>query len=586
MVSPVESFWLKWHARHDAPSTARRARIILLAENGIPPLSIAKRLKTTPATVTRVLREFQNNRLTAFPQPVLSVPQLLKAARVNPAHARYVTAASIQLFHILELSYRLPANLLPTLQTAAVLHDVGMNIDEANHHIAGRDMMNHVQLRGVPKSQQRVIACLVRFHRKRVLPDEESLFSALSSVWRQRTLQLAAILRVADGLDYSQTQSTRIENSVSSPEAIQLDLSGPQASSDGKRARRKADLWETVFHIPFSPKQIIHPPDLAQLQNQILAIDSPLSVSIQRMIAKQMLRWQIHESAMLAGDPEGIKAIRSSIRRIRKTLELAEGYVRKKVSKKLLRPIRNLESMLGKVRDLDLLILDAKKYLADHPAVPSANSETEFPVISIWEQEQREAQTVLVEWFSERASRKLQAELFTFLANPSMRKDPLLGIAITGYFKDALNEIKDRQANLKKDELKTYHRMRLALRQFRFTLEFCGEALGPTAEELRTDIGKVQKRLGLISDAWLIQQKTAELLDLWAEQQALQNAPQLHGAQPILEYAQARRNQLSKLTRGISKDCEPVRYAKLSRRIKVILASAMKAPPAAPIPGG
>lgn len=447
-------------------------------------------------------------------------------------------------------------------------------------------MMQHIQLRGVPKSQQRVIACLVRFHRKRVLPDEEPLFSALSPAWRQRTLQLAAILRVADGLDYSQTQSTRIENSVSSPEAIQLELSGPQSSSDGKRAKRKADLWETVYHIPLRPKQIIHPPDLTQLQNQILTVDSPLSVPIQRMIAKQMLRWQIHEGALLAGDPEARKAVRSSIRRIRKSLELAEGYVRKKVSKKLLRPIRNLESMLGKVRDLDLLILDAKKYLADNPAVPSANLEMEFPVISIWEQEQREAQTQLVEWFSEKASRELQAGLSSFLVNPSMRKDPLLGTAITGYFLDALDGVKNRQANLKKDDLKTYHRMRLALRQFRFTLEFCGEALGPTAEALRTDIGKVQKRLGLISDAWLIQQKTAELLDLWAEQQALQNAPQLHGAQSILEYAQARRNQLSKLTRGISKDCEPVRHTKLSGRIKVILASAMKVPPSAPISGG
>ena len=462
------------------------------------------------------------------------------------------------------------------------MHNLGMNVDEANHHIAGRDMMKHIQLRGVPKSRQRVIACLVRFHRKRVLPDKEPLFSALSPTWRQRTLQLAAILRVADGLDYSQTQSTRIENSVSSPAAVHLDLSGPQGSSDGKRAKRKADLWETVFHIPFRPKKIIHPPDLTQLQNQILTIDSPLSISIQRMIAKQMLRWQILESAMLAGDPEGIKAVRSSIRRIRKTLELAEGYIRKKVSKIMLRPIRNLESMLGKVRDLDLLILDAKKYLAEHPAAPSVNSETGFPVISIWEQELQEAQNELVEWFSEKASRELQSQLLSFLANPSMRKDPLLGNAIAGYFMDALDEVRDRQAKLKNDELKTYHRMRLALRQFRFTLEFCGEALGPTAEELRTDIGKVQKRLGLISDAWLIQQKTAELLDLWAEQQALQNAPQLHGAQPILEYARARRNQLSKLTRGISKDCEPVRHAKLSSRIKEILASAMEVPPSAP----
>ena len=121
--------------------------------------------------------------------------------------------------------------------------------------------------------------------------------------------------------------------------------------------------------------------------------------------------------------------------------------------------------------------------------------------------------------------------------------------------------------------------MRLALRQFRYTLELCGEALDPGAVELAADIAKVQKRLGMISDAWLIQQRITKLLDTWGKRQAKQNAPQMYGAQPILEYAQDRRNQLPKLTRGISKDWEPVRHAELARRIRSILdlTSAQKA---------
>jgi CHAD domain-containing protein len=582
MISQVESFWLNWHARRDSPSVARRARILLLADNGVPSPIISSRTHTGPGTVTRVLNEFQKKRLDSFPRPLLSVSELLRAAKVDLAHARRVSSVSLQLFHIMELSYRLPSNLVSTLQTAAFLHNLGMAIDQANHHLAGRDILQHVQLRGFSKSQQRAIACLVRFHRKRVRSEEEPLFTKLTPAWRQRTLQLAAILRVADGLDFSQTQSTQIINSVSSPEAIQLNLTGSQASTDGRRAKRKSDLWETVFHIPLESLPIIPPPDLMVLQNQALTLESPLASVIQRMMARQLLRWQTNESALLAGDLQGTKEVRCAVRRIRKTLEITEGCLRRKTSKKILRPIIKLESLLGRVRDLDILILDAKNYLADKPSRPSTDPVSDFPVISIWEREQRKAQAELVEWLGENSANALQAKVLSFLADPPILKDSPLASEIEAFFTSALREVKKRQVNLSRENLKTYHRMRLALRNFRYSLELCGEALGPSGEALRMDIAKVQKRLGFISDAWLIQEKTARVLDEWAETQALQNAPQLHGAQPILEYLQARRRQLPKLTSGISKDWKPVRYAELSKRIKGIVKALKKDQPAAP----
>ena len=244
MLSLAETFWLRWHVRHDSVAVARRARIVLLADGGIPAPSIAKQLKTNPGTVTRVVNDFHKRRLTAFPTPSLTRAELMKALKVDLAHARFVSAAAVQLFHIMDLPYQLPANLLPTLETAALLHNLGMTVDDARHHLAGRDLLQHVKISDLSRIQQRVIACMVRFHRKSVRPEEEPLFAGLTPAWRQRTLQLAAILRVADGLDYSQTQSTVITNFVASPEAIQVHLAGSQAGVDGSRAKRKSDLSE------------------------------------------------------------------------------------------------------------------------------------------------------------------------------------------------------------------------------------------------------------------------------------------------------------------------------------------------------
>ena len=473
----------------------------------------------------------------------------------------------------MELSYRLPANLLPTLEKAALLHNLGMTVDDARHHLAGRDLLQHVILSGLSRTQQRAITCMVRFHRKAVHPEEDPLFTGLSPAWQQRTLQLAALLRVADGLDYSQSQTTRIVNFVASPKALQVQLTGPHAGTDGSRAKRKSDLWESVFHIPFEPEKISPPPDLEHLQNQSIAMDSTLATIIQRMLAKQLLRWQLHESTLLAGESAGIKAVRASVRRIRKTLEIGSTYSSKKTWKKTLRSIRELETLLGAVRDLDILLLDAKNYLASRPTPVAANPESEFPVVSIWEEEQRKAQGALVEWFGKKKGSLLQSEVLSLLSSPPMRQNSLLSDVAPVFFRTALGEIKKRQGNLAKEKLKTYHRMRLALRQFRYSLELCGDALGPGADELAADVAKVQKRLGMISDAWLIQQRTTKLLDTWGKRQAKQNAPQLYGAQPILEYAQERRNQLPKLTKGIVKDWEPVRHAELARRIQSILDS-------------
>ncbi len=171
------------------------------------------------------------------------------------------------------------------------------------------------------------------------------------------------------------------------------------------------------------------------------------------MLAKQLLRWQAYESALLAGI-RGHKAVRASVRRIRRALEISAANFRKKSWKKPLRAVRELEALLGALRDLDILLLDAKNYLAGRPAPVSANPESVFPVVTIWEEEQRQAHKALVQWLGGKTGSTLQAEILSLLSSPPLRKDPPLADIAPVFFQNALEEIKKRQENLAKEKLK------------------------------------------------------------------------------------------------------------------------------------
>jgi exopolyphosphatase/guanosine-5'-triphosphate,3'-diphosphate pyrophosphatase len=71
-------------------------------------------------------------------------------------------------------------------------------------------------------------------------------FLSLPSQMQDDILKLAAILRMADALDYSRMES-RISEIDLSKEDIIVKIAGKGASIDADRADTKADLWRLLF---------------------------------------------------------------------------------------------------------------------------------------------------------------------------------------------------------------------------------------------------------------------------------------------------------------------------------------------------
>jgi CHAD domain-containing protein len=547
-LTPVEKFWLTWHRQHGAAPTARRAQQVL-----------------SQATSTRAWRDFESKRLDAFPRPGLFLDELLDAARVDMAHARHVADLAVQLFDLTTAVHGLPPQTRALLEAAAFLHNVGVEVDEPNHHTAGRELLRHMNLVNYSAAEQTMLACAVRFHRKKVTPEKEPLMSDLPNGRQAQTLKLSALLRIADGLDYSQSQTTHIVHLHVGPDTVTLHLAGPHADGDGERALEKADLWNRLFEPKFSIAT--PPPDLSAFATQPLRSETHLSDVARRALAVQTQHWIEHEPAARSGDPAAIKAVRGAARRLRAALNVYRACFKKKVVQRLNPPLKDMEDHLGAVRDWDVLLADAEKFLAIHNL-------TEAGWIEAWRTRRQAAQVAAAEWLDSPEAQTLKNDLIDFILEPPVKhkRDATLARAAETVLLRPVEPLVERVAALKPDDLETYHALRLAVKRCRFALEFLTPAFGVEAEAILKDVIKAQDRLGALNDTSVAQERLAELTNA-----ANGEAPWDEG---MRAYALACADEIQKHLRRFEKDFEPVRPEELRRRLKGLLEQLRFAPSA------
>ncbi|WP_129631827.1 CHAD domain-containing protein [Candidatus Oscillochloris fontis] len=313
-------------------------------------------------------------------EPGAALAEILTTYRVNLSHVRAVTAHALALFDALADHLSWPDHSRLLLEYAGLLHDVGLSSDPPNHHVAGRDIVLHHQIADLTPTERGMVACLVAFHRKRVRPQQEPAFLSLPKKQRPLVLQLAAILRVADGLDYSHTQSTRIVALEPSATAYRLNLEGPQAASDGARAITKADLWQRSFDLPLELGVVVTSAEVAVIAPESDVQEHPLLppwyaaptttlAELGRVLLRRYLRRLIAtERAIRADrDHEEIHVLRVTSRRLRATLHLLAPVAPAKHLRPIHKAIRRLARSAGAVRDRDVLLVHLAQSRADLP---------------------------------------------------------------------------------------------------------------------------------------------------------------------------------------------------------------------------
>ena len=182
-----------------------------------------------------------------------SVLHLANRFQVDRPHAEHVALLALALFDGLRPLHGLTDADRDTLHFAAILHDIGAAIGYDGHPGHSYYIIRHGNLRGLPADEVDRVANVAQFHSKARPRKRDRSYRELEKSGRQAVRWLAAILRIAEGLDRSHYQLIRGLRVRRSPASIAIRVSARRdAQLELWAARRRADLLEELVDRPVS----------------------------------------------------------------------------------------------------------------------------------------------------------------------------------------------------------------------------------------------------------------------------------------------------------------------------------------------
>ena len=137
---------------------------------------------------------------------------LMHRYHVDEQHAKLVTMHARNCFDMVAQTWQLSPADLDLLSWAARLCQIGLDISHTQYHRHGAYLIDHSDLMGFSKGEQRQLALLVRAHRRSL---SKFLFSDWSGTVARRLKYLVILLRLANALSHGRGGGVLPEYSIS-----------------------------------------------------------------------------------------------------------------------------------------------------------------------------------------------------------------------------------------------------------------------------------------------------------------------------------------------------------------------------------
>jgi exopolyphosphatase/guanosine-5'-triphosphate,3'-diphosphate pyrophosphatase len=163
-------------------------------------------------------------------------------------HSRQVTKLALSLFDQTAGLHRLGQTERELLEVAGLLHDVGYAVAQSAHHKHSLYLIRNADLDGFRPDELGVIANVARYHRKALPSERHPDYQALSGGEQEVVRRLAALLRLADGLDADHFQVVQEVAVKLDGGSARLELRARDVPDlDMWAAERNGDLFEQEF---------------------------------------------------------------------------------------------------------------------------------------------------------------------------------------------------------------------------------------------------------------------------------------------------------------------------------------------------
>lgn len=529
-------------AREGKPMYARRARLLLLRDQGLATKEISPQVGISAGRVYSWLRAFRDRRMDVFPnhlltattpaellatdeaptEPVveaegegITIEELCRRYDVDMAHARHVAEMALALFDLTAEVHGLSPERRDLLETAAVLHNVGFSFYPEKHHTVGRDIILEHSLAELGEVEQQMVACTTAFHRKRFKPKrlkKESSFATLPAEVQSDALAMAALIRIADGLDYSQSQTTALGEVQRSPKAIEVPVTGLHASEDAARAQEKADMWHHLFDVQLrflvEGEPVIWVQPEKKLKSPGVLPDDPMIEAGRKVLRFHFERMLAHEPGTRLGeDIEELHDMRVASRRMRSAFRVFSSYFDPDALQPFLKGLRRTGRALGGVRDLDVFMEKAQRHLDQLPEEERSSLD---PLLADWK-EQREAKRYqMLRYLDSKKYEQFVRDFGEFVltegagALPVPTDKPLphrVCHLVPTLIYNRYQVVRGYETVIEGAPIETLHALRIDCKRLRYSLEFFREVLGPEVEGVIKEVVIIQDHLGDLHDA-------------------------------------------------------------------------------------
>lgn len=161
-------------------------------------------------------------------------------------HSKKVEKTSLSLFEHLKPIHCLEDRERDLLSHACILHDIGVYVNERDHHKIGAYLIRKESLLDdYPKQQRRILSYIVKSHRRVVKNDFACEFNNSD---RRIILLLGSILRIADSLDSDRVTECNIIKCSITQDTVSFIVECEDIEYIKNLIVKKSDLFEKVYY--------------------------------------------------------------------------------------------------------------------------------------------------------------------------------------------------------------------------------------------------------------------------------------------------------------------------------------------------
>jgi CHAD domain-containing protein len=202
-----------------------------------------------------LLRKVQSERAVPVAKQKLTEEQTLEKVwavadkyLADEGHTRQVTRLALLIFERARDLHGLGEKERRLLHWAAVLHDVGWVEGRQGHHRTSMRIIQEEADLPFSERERNIVALIARYHRKRMPGEEDEIYVQMKKAERTKVDVLAALLRVADGLDRTHRGLVKdVRVRVTDEEVLLSISSDEEAKEEQEEAQKKGDLLVRTF---------------------------------------------------------------------------------------------------------------------------------------------------------------------------------------------------------------------------------------------------------------------------------------------------------------------------------------------------